>query len=70
MPALAAARLEDFAGIDEFPNSPALTIVAYDGQLYERFHDDSFLKIEAVGPDAFVVPEYLRQLCFRRLCRW
>lgn len=38
----AAARLEDYAGIYEFLNSPALTIVVHDGRLYERFHDDRF----------------------------
>jgi hypothetical protein len=49
-----------------FPNSPALTIIVHDGQLYERFHDDSFLKIVAAGPVEFVVPQYLVSLSFQR----
>ena len=62
----AAARLEDYAGMYGFPNSPALTIVVHDGRLYERFRDDSFLKIVAAGPDEFVVPEYLVYFSFQR----
>jgi len=65
-PAPAAASLDDYAGIYEFPHSLALTIVVHDGQLYERFHDDAFLKIEVVGPDEFVVPEYLVYFSFQR----
>lgn len=59
-------ELIDYAGLYEFPKSMPLTIVAQDGRLYERLGSDSFLKIEATGPDEYVVPECLVYFTFRR----
>jgi len=42
-------QLDDYAGLYEFPKSVPLTTLAHDGQLYERFGNDKFLKIEAAG---------------------
>ena len=49
-PTYRAVELIDYAGLYEFPKSMPLTIVAQDGQLYERFGSDGSLKIEATGP--------------------
>jgi len=58
--------LSEYAGIYKFPKSPAMTVVAHDGKLYERMHDDGYSRIEQVGPDEFMVPEWRVYFTFRR----
>lgn len=60
-----AVELDDYAGPYEFLKSMPLTLVAQDGQLHERFGSGGFLKIEATGPDEYVVPKYLVYFTFR-----